>query len=290
MTTAMQQPRFALKQATSPHPRLALTDAPVAVQLTEKYRPYRLADLHGQGWAVHRLTCYAEQPYPTAFLLTGDTGTGKTSAALALAHELDIDPDWSLHRIASGTMDAEAVESAIRSLRYSAPGGGFRMALADEADLMSPKAQHLWLSALEDLPPRAVVVFTTNAPGRLPQRFRDRCETIPFGSDADLLMQDAQTLADRVWAGERLPGKAPAVGSLPGIIESGAISFRRVVQSLQSARFAIPTPTRTSRAIPDGPVKLASAPVSASVAERRHNAAVKSHITRRANALARKGA
>ncbi len=276
---------------------LKLTAAPPPPRaLTEKYRPRSLADVVGQGSAVYRLMSFVETPYPTAFLFHGDTGTGKTSAALALAADLAVNPDWALYRISSGTMDADAVESVLKNLRYTAPGGGWKVVIADEADLASPKAKQLWLSVMEELPARSVIVFTTNHVEKFEQRFKDRCEVIAFESNADLLMQDAQTLAVKVWTGEGYPGKPLNVATMPNIVEKGAISFRRVVQALQSAPNARPTLTSTSPSTQrqnPSPVATGASrattkkPMTPEVAAMWRNAGLKAAATRKAN-LARK--
>jgi hypothetical protein len=237
------------------------TPPPTPKPLTEKYRPQRFAEVFGQGAAVCSLQQFVEAPYPAAFLFEGETGTGKTSLALALANELDVSEDWGLHRIKSGAMDAEAVESVLRTTRYAAPGGGWKMVICDEADSMSVKARQLWLSALEEIPTKTVIVFTSNHVGKFEQRFLDRCERFTFASDPITLRQDARLLIERVWTGEGYSGEPPILDKMPGIIEDGAISFRRVVQAVQAYRRqpapAAPKPT-PAPAVP--PVNATSAP------------------------------
>lgn len=98
---------------------------------------------------------------------------------------------------------------------------------------MSAKAQALWLSALEDLPPRCVVIFTSNHPDKFQRRFLDRCEHYAFRSNADVLRQDAQSLVNAVWHAETGRTDAPDVSSLPGVVDkNGCLSFRAVVQGL----------------------------------------------------------
>jgi hypothetical protein len=262
---------------------------PAPLPLTEKYRPAYLADLVGQGAAVNFLNSYLQAPYPVAFLFEGPTGTGKTSAALALGNELGVNPDWSLHRISSGAMDAEGVESILKCLRFAAPNGGWRLVVVDEADTMSPKAKTLWLSILEDLPVRTVVVFTTNHPEKLDTRFADRCERVRFASDPALLMQDAKALVDRVWKGEGLEGEPVRVGDLPSLVENGAISFRRVVQAVNSCRHGYrptPAPARPATARAPRPTKAAAAAPTDALALKRREAALKAVATRRARQLA----
>jgi replication-associated recombination protein RarA len=211
--------------------------------LTEKYRPARFAEIVGQGAAVLHLTKFTETPYPTAFVFAGETGTGKTSAAVALANELGVDLNWSLHRISAGEMDAEAVTFALKSLRFVAPGSGWKVVICDEADSMSPKAKQMWLSALEDLPEKSVIIFTTNHLSRFEQRFLDRCELVKFASDATTLTQDAQALFNRLWAAEQLAGLAPDVRTIPDLVDQkGAISFRRVVRAIEQAKLGLLSP------------------------------------------------
>ncbi len=216
--------------------RLGLKDEPRApASLADRHRPATLAAMVGQGLAVFRLETYLECPYSAAFLFEGPTGVGKTSAALAIASELGAVEFGGLETIKSGMQDAEAVENVLRGLRYTPMmGSGWKVVVVDEADYMSPKASQVWLSALEDLPSRSVVIFTTNRPEKFPDRFLDRCERISFEADARSHSLDAQTLIREIWAKEVGPGTAPLLDSLSGVVDSeGRLSYRRVVRALE---------------------------------------------------------
>ena len=230
----------------------------MAANLTEKHRPRTLAEVVGQGWVVDQLAAFAAEPVPTAFLFEGETGVGKTTAAYALAAELGVDVAQAefggLHEIASGDQTGETVKDALRCL-HGRPffGSGWKVLVVNEADRMSEGAAFAWLDGLENLPPRTVVVFTTNRGDKFPARFRDRCDRLAFASAAADLMADARALAAKVW--ERETGSAegcPDVAAM-GLVEGGAISFRRVVRALEPllrARKAVapPAPARGDEA------------------------------------------
>ncbi len=268
-------PTFALGHPQTT-PALRFTAALPTEALTERHRPSTLAEVVGQGAAVFQLQTYLESPASQAFLFAGPTGVGKTTVARALANDLGVSLDWGFLQINSAQADAEAVEGALQMLRHSCPfGSGWRLVLIDESDLMTPKAAHLWLSALENLPPRSVVVFTTNRPEAFPDRFVDRCETIKFESGAAILAQDAEALIDRVWFAETGRTDAPRFTAIPGLIDTnGRLSFRRVVSALDpilraDALKRSETPFRLVKPDPTPPVVPAAMPALRKPAKRR---------------------
>ena len=285
MTSTLIIPTFALGHPqTTPSLPFAAAPGPFAdlENLAERHRPKTLAAIVGQASVVRQLEAFADAPYPCAFLFEGPTGTGKTTAALALARALGADEFWGVHRIGSGEQDAGAVELALNSLRFAAMGhgSGWKVVIVDEADYMSPKAAQLWLSALEDLPPRSVIVFTTNHGGKFPARFADRCERLAFESGGRTLARDAQELIDGIWAAETgTADDAPRVADLPGLVDrDGKLSFRRAVMAMApalrrakgagGAKPVAPMPPARPIAVPVKPSPRPTAPVPKPVAPR----------------------
>jgi len=252
LSTAPPIPSFSLGYPEVT-PRLPLSDAPRVEGLTRKHRPRTLDDLVGQGYAVFQLKTWLESPHPAAFIFAGPTGVGKTSAALALAAELGVEePSPDLVVIESGRQNGDAVEWVLDLFRFPPMYGGWRVVLINEADMMTPAAEKLWLSGLESIPARTVIILTTNHPGKFPDRFVDRCELIRFASDGATLAQDAQALVDRIWEAETGRGDSPRLAELPNVLDKdGVLSFRRCVAALDPMiRLAIRS---RDRAPGDGP-------------------------------------
>lgn len=206
--------------------------------LTETYRPKTFDQIKGQPFAVSALTDFVDFPYPQSFLFSGFSGVGKTSAAFVLADALGVNREWNLIHIKSGEMDAESVESALRTVRCAGIGDGWKLILCDEADMMSNKARSLWLSALEALQQgeygKTVIIFTTNNVEKFETRFRDRCEHLEFIADAKTLHMDAQALLDDVWTSEGILGDPPRLDAIRGLVVDGSLSFRRLVRFIET--------------------------------------------------------
>jgi DNA polymerase III delta prime subunit len=205
--------------------------------LTEKYRPRTLAGLWGQPKVVAHLKRFAGNPHPAAFLFEGETGTGKTSAALALARALGCDVaqgEWGgAWEIASGEQSADAVREVARHLHLRpAAGSGWRLLIVNEADRMCRPAEVIWLDVLEHLPHRAVVVFTTNEAGSLSARLRDRCTRVAFESSYKRMAIPARGFVTAVWRAEtkRRPPKSLVEGIVKDAVQEGRVSLRRAVQ------------------------------------------------------------
>ena len=232
-------------------PEAAETPEPEAVKprrrvaLTDRHRPSALSEIVGQPEAVEQLAAFASDPYPTAFILAGDTGVGKTSAAIALASELGCTINTSpsefggVFSIPSGEHDADTLREVWPNLRLRPllSKSGWKVLIVNEVEKLKERVEMLWLDKLEDIPPFTVVVFTTNALDSLPARFVDRCigGVIEFRETAEDLGDPARSLARSIWSQETGGGVIPA-DVLEQVIgkaaKSGRLSLRRVVQAM----------------------------------------------------------
>jgi ATPase family associated with various cellular activities (AAA) len=213
-------------------------DAP---KLTDMYRPRTLSEVLAQPEIVASLQRFVAAPYSCAMLFHGDSGIGKTSAAYALAHDLVCAVEEAelggVFEIPSGSQTAESVRKILDLLRYRPLcGSGWRVLMVNECDRMALPVETIWLDALEHLPSMTVVIFTTNEPARLSQRFRNRCEEYAFQGGSDRLKPWIAALAQRLWERE---GKGPppdldGIG-LPTLGDVGSMtaSFRLGVQRIQ---------------------------------------------------------
>jgi replication factor C large subunit len=124
---------------------------PPAVKWTEKYRPDTLKQVLGNGKAIEELRAWAASwergaPITGAVILYGPAGTGKTSAALALAREFDWDYiEMNASDARTAGMIQKIAGPASRSMTFS---GKPRLVILDEADNLHGTADRGGASAM----------------------------------------------------------------------------------------------------------------------------------------------
>jgi replication-associated recombination protein RarA len=164
----------------------------------EKYKPTKLSDFAGMNRPKAILSAVAREPYASAWLLLGDSGTGKTCMGLAFAEAIDA----QVQHIPSRECDLERVQTVCLNCTSGLLFHKWNLVLVDEADAMSTPAQLAFLSKLDTtaMPPKTIFIFTANSKDKLQDRFLSRVRTLEFSTD-DLLEPGAALLA-RIWHAE----------------------------------------------------------------------------------------
>ncbi len=159
--------------------------------LALKYRPKVFEEVIGQSLTIKQLeSAIFKSNLGHALLFCGTRGTGKTTTARIVAHELNKDyPDiynsWGTrqHLVlteidAASNTGVDNVRDLIESIRYSTQG--HRVVLLDEAHMLSKNAFNALLKTLEEPPPGVTFILLTTEPHKLLDTVRSRCQTYEF--------------------------------------------------------------------------------------------------------------
>lgn len=147
------------------------------MSLHTKYRPETFDEVVGNREVIESLKyALALTDKPHAFLLTGPSGTGKTTLGRIIGKELKKNGvNGHIHNINSANY--RGIDS-IRQLDSMCDGFFFRVTqtfIFDECHQFTQDAQHALLKVVEDTPEDCYFVFCTTAPHKLLDTLRNRC-------------------------------------------------------------------------------------------------------------------
>ena len=177
----------------------------------------------------------ASNPRPSAWLFIGNSGTGKTTMALALAATMPAE----LHHIPSQECNLENIERVCRTCHY-VPRSGCKMhlVLIDEADQMTNAAQIALLSKLDAtaFPPATVFILTANSTDRLESRFLSRLHVVEFSSYG--IAKQAAELLQQIWQSETAGAMTAETPNFARIVKESNNNVRESLMRLETELMA----------------------------------------------------
>lgn len=198
----------------------------------EKYRPKKLSEIINQRHVVERLKIFVKEKNVPHMIFTGAPGTGKTTAALCIAHELFRD-NWRsnfLETNASEERGIQVVREKIKDFARTKPiGSETKIIFLDECDALTPDAQNALRRIIEQFSHICSFILSANYSSKIIEPIQSRCSVFRFKA---LSEADIRKFIDRIVKGEKL---RISEDGIQAIIEISEGDLRKVANLLQAS-------------------------------------------------------
>ncbi len=199
----------------------------------EKYRPKSLDEIVDQEEVVTRLKKFVEEKNMPHLLFAGPPGTGKTTAAHALAHDLygENYQRYLLELNASDERGIDVIRTKVKEFARSRVPGEipFKIIILDEADNMTADAQQALRRLMEMYTATTRFILIANYPSKIIEPIQSRCAFFRFTP-----LRKEDVIARLRWISEQ-ENVQYDIEALEVIYEISEGDMRRAINILQAA-------------------------------------------------------
>ncbi len=149
--------------------------------LAIKYRPQTFEDLTEQSAVVTILTNQIEtNTIKHGYLFCGGAGTGKTTSARIFANMINKGAGTPIELDAASNNSVEDIRRLCEDAQTQSIDSEYKVFILDEVHSLSNQAWQAMLKTLEEPPAKAIFIFCTTNPEKIPQTILSRVQRYNF--------------------------------------------------------------------------------------------------------------
>lgn len=169
------------------------------IALYRKYRPSKWDEVIGQDHIVKVISGSLKNGNVShAYLLCGPRGTGKTTIARIIAHELGVSQNDIYEMDAAsnrGIDDVRDIKKSVQSLPFDSK---YKIYILDEVHMFSKDAWNALLKTIEEPPSYVIFILATTELEKVPETIVSRCQNFIFKKPTDeILSQVIENVAKK---------------------------------------------------------------------------------------------
>jgi len=199
----------------------------------EKYRPVKLTEVINQKHVVERVKAFVKEKNIPNCLFAGAPGTGKTTVAICIAHEL-YGKNWRQNVLETNASDArgiDVVRGQVKDFARTKSIGDvpFRIIILDESDNLTTDAQQALRRTMETFTSVSRFILIGNYSSKIIEPLQSRCAMFRFKT---LNESDIKKYISRIVDGEKLKISDDAMDAIIYLSEG---DLRKVANLLQAS-------------------------------------------------------
>jgi len=203
----------------------------------EKYRPHTLSEVIDQKHAVERIRAFVAAKNVPHMLFAGPAGVGKTTVALAIAHDLygkDMHGNV-LELNASNERGIDIIRNKVKDFARTrtVSGIGYRLIILDEADALTGEAQQALRRTMETYAAVSRFILICNWSSKIIEPLQSRSVVFRFHT---LGKEDQLKFLERMEKAEKLNMDSAAKDAIIYLAEGDLRKVANIAQSAASAK------------------------------------------------------
>jgi len=164
------------------------------IALYRKYRPENWSEVIGQDHIVKAISgSLSAGKVAHAYLLCGPRGTGKTTIARIIAHELGTSVNDIYEMDAASKRRIEDIREINENIHTLPFDSKYKIYILDEVHMFTKEAWNALLKTIEEPPEHVIFILATTELEKVPETIVSRCQSFVFKKPNDAILAQVVT-------------------------------------------------------------------------------------------------